>query len=71
MIAFRCQKKVGPRQDWSHLGAYFKISDEHPHSFHMRSPPRIISSNVYHKICQTARIKWLIMSDTLRALLSP
>ena len=31
----------------------------------------IISSNVDHRIRQSARIKWLIMSDTPRALLSP
>ena len=27
-----------PRPDWSPLGVWFKISDEHPHPFHMRSP---------------------------------
>ena len=31
-------KKVEPRPNWSPLGVQFKISDEHPHPFHMRSP---------------------------------
>ena len=39
MASFRDQKKLGPRPDRSPLGVYFKISDEHPHPFHMRSPP--------------------------------
>ena len=38
MVSFRVQKKLGPRPDRSPLGVYFKISDEHPHPFHMRSP---------------------------------
>ena len=38
MIAFRGQRKVGPRPDWSPLGVSFKISDEHLHPFHTRSP---------------------------------
>ena len=43
MISFRGKKKkVGPRPDWSPLGVSFKISDEHPHPFHMRSPSRDI-----------------------------
>ena len=33
------KKKLGPRPDRSTLGVSFKISDEHPHPFHMRSPP--------------------------------
>ena len=37
MVSFRDQKKLGPRPDRSPLGDYFKISDEHPHPFHMRS----------------------------------
>ena len=41
MVSFRGQKKLGPRPDRSPLGVQFKISDEHPHPFHMRSaPPR-------------------------------
>ena len=39
MVSFRGQKKLGPRPDRSPLGVYFQISDEHPHPFHMRSPP--------------------------------
>ena len=39
MVSFRGQKKLGPRPDRSLLGVYFKISDEHPHPFHKRSPP--------------------------------
>ena len=38
MVSFRGQKELGPRTDRSPLGV-FKISDEHPHPFHMRSPP--------------------------------
>ena len=37
MVSFRGQKKLGPRPDRSPLGVQFKISDEHPHLFHMRS----------------------------------
>ena len=37
MVSFRGQKKLGPRPDRSPLGVQFKISDEHPHPFHMRS----------------------------------
>ena len=39
MIAFRGQKKVGSRPDWSPLGASFKISDEHFRPFHTGAPP--------------------------------
>ena len=39
MVSFRGQKKLGSRPDRSPLGVYFKIPDEHPHPFHMRSPP--------------------------------
>ena len=39
MVSFKGQKKLGPRPDRSSLEVYFKISDEHPHPFHMRSPP--------------------------------
>ena len=39
MVSFRGQKKLGPRPDRSPLGVQFKISDEHPHPFHMQSPP--------------------------------
>ena len=35
MIAFRGQKKFGPRPDWFPLGVSFKISDEHPRPFQM------------------------------------
>ena len=45
MIAFRGQKKIGPRPDWSPLGVYFKIYNEHPHPFHMQRPPPWIVSN--------------------------
>ena len=38
MVSFRGHKKLGPRPDRSPLGVKFKISDEHPHPFHMRSP---------------------------------
>ena len=33
------KKKLEPRPDRSPLGVWLKISDEHPHPFHMRSPP--------------------------------
>ena len=39
MVSFRGQKKLGPLPDRSPLGVEFKISDEHPHPFNMRSPP--------------------------------
>ena len=39
MVSSRGQKKLGPCPDRSPLGVYFKISDEHPHPFHMQSPP--------------------------------
>ena len=39
MIAYRGQKRVGPRTDWSPLGVQFKISNEHPRPFHMEVPP--------------------------------
>ena len=39
MVSFRDQKKLGPRPDRSPLGVQFKISDKHPHPFHMWSPP--------------------------------
>ena len=38
-MAFRGQKKLGPRPDWSPLGVEFKISDEHSHPFHVRNFP--------------------------------
>ena len=37
MIAFRAQKKVGPRPHWSPLRVSFKISDEHPRVFGLLS----------------------------------
>ena len=39
LVSFRGQKKLGPRPDRSPLGIWFKISHEHPHPFHMGSPP--------------------------------
>ena len=39
MVCFRGEKKLEPRLDRSLLGVLFKSSDEHPHPFHMRSPP--------------------------------
>ena len=33
------KNELGPSQDRSPLGVSFKISNEHPHPFHMRSPP--------------------------------
>ena len=69
MVSFRGQKKLGPRPDRSPLGVYFKISDEHPHPFHMRSPLRprafrffvfnyvtLVISPVRHQHQQAARI---------------
>ena len=38
MVSFRGQKKLGPRPDWSPLRVSLKISDKHPHHFHMRGP---------------------------------
>ena len=38
MVSFRGQKKLGPGPDPSPVGV-FKISDEHPHPFHMWIPP--------------------------------
>ena len=38
-VSFRGQTKLGPRPNRSPLGVQFKISDEHPHPFNMRSPP--------------------------------
>ena len=35
MVSFRGQKKLGPRPGRCPLW----ISDEHPHPFHIRSPP--------------------------------
>ena len=39
IVSFRGKKKkkLGPRPDLSPLGVWFKISHEHPHSFHMGS----------------------------------
>ena len=39
MVSFRGKKKLGLRPDWSPLRVYFKISDKHPHPFHVQSPP--------------------------------
>ena len=38
MVSFKGQKKLGPRPDRSPFEVQFKISDAHPHPFHMRSP---------------------------------
>ena len=35
MVYFRGQKKLGPRPDRSPLGVYLKISDKHPHPYHI------------------------------------
>ena len=43
MIAFRGQKKVGPRPHWSPLRVSFKISDEHPRVFGLLSPRNFAS----------------------------
>ena len=39
LVSFRGQKKFGPCPGRSPLGIKFKISDEHPHPFNMRSAP--------------------------------
>ena len=39
MVSFRGKKKLGLRPDRSPLRVYFKISDKHPHPFHVQSPP--------------------------------
>ena len=35
MVSFRGQKKLGPCPDRSPLGVQFKISEKHPHPFHL------------------------------------
>ena len=48
MVSSRGQKKLEPRPDRSPLGLSFKISDEQPHLFHMRSPnPGATSENEF------------------------
>ena len=49
MVSLRGQKKLGPSGDRSPLGLKFKISDEHPHPFHMGSLPRdyMLPSNAH------------------------
>ena len=37
VISFRGQIKLDPRQDWSLIGALFKISDEHPRHFGLQN----------------------------------
>ena len=54
MVSFRGQKKVGPRPDWSPLGVYLKISDEHPRLFHMGDLPRIHHGR--QRDCQIATV---------------
>ena len=50
MVSFRGQKKLGPRPNRSLSGVFklkLKISDEHPHPFHMQSlppPPGMLSA---------------------------
>ena len=50
MISFRGQKKLGPYPDRSPLGVLFKISDKHPHPFHMwdsTPPPGLIVHAIF------------------------
>ena len=55
MVSFRGQKKLGLRPDRFLLGVYFKISDEHPHPFHMRRPPRALNPElVFFFLCSKA-----------------
>ena len=52
LVSFRGQTKLGPRPNRSPLGVQFKISDEHPHPFNMRSPPppgSMLSSLVFNE----------------------
>ena len=63
MVSFKGQKKLEPRPDWSPLGVQFKISDEYPHPFYMRSLPRGLKFEpsfsfntfflLFHLICHT------------------
>ena len=39
MVSSRGQKKLGPRPDRSSFRGLIQNSDEHPHPFHMGSPP--------------------------------
>ena len=39
LVSLGVKKNLGPRPDRSPLGVSFKISDEHPHPFHMPSLP--------------------------------
>ena len=41
MVSFRGHKKLGPCPDPSPLGVQCKISNEHPHPFHIRAPSRV------------------------------
>ena len=63
MVSFRGQKKLGPRPDRS---PSFKISDEHPHPFHMQSPPP--GTRLYICVCMSSSfsttlhgIAWLVV----------
>ena len=40
-VCFRGQILPKARPDWSPLGVKFKISDEHPHLFHIGVPPGV------------------------------
>ena len=76
MVSFRGQKKRGLRPDLSPLGVSFKISDEHPHPFHMRSSPppgknsgrnSEVSVNMhnYKSACGAAQIFRSLLSNKL------
>ena len=73
MVSLRGQKKFGPRPDRSPLGVKFKISDEHPHPFHIRSPPpggissclNLLSLNV---LINTTSLHLYLSSETFTGL---
>ena len=54
IVSFRGQKEPGPPPDRSPLAVKFKISDEHPHPFHMRSPPPL--GETYFNIIKGSKI---------------
>ena len=58
MVSFRGQKKLGLRPDRSLLGVLFKISDGHPHPFHMRRPPPALNPVLFF-LCSKA-FSWII-----------
>ena len=47
-------RKAWATPRWSPLGVKFKISDEHPHLFHIGVLPPGFQSSVYWKACQTS-----------------